>query len=290
MNNDSFQDSLFEDPLGLRFRHCREKQRMSLESVAQQIKLPVAILEAIEREDWSRLGAPIFVRSYVGSYAKFLGLPASLADEVVRGKPVPALVHVGAPPARRSYDRSVMSLAYVAMTVAILGSVVALAMYYQGPRRDAEVLPPDATATYAGSEALPAPGVAPAPVTASLAPPLGAVADAAAAAAGVAPGPAAAASATATGASASEVVLRFRGESWVDIVDRNGAHIERGLVPAGAERRYAGGSLAEVTLGDSTAVDVSSGGVVVDLAPFREAKVAHFTVSSEGRIGTSATD
>jgi cytoskeleton protein RodZ len=158
------------------------------------------------------------------------------------------------------------------------------------------VLPPDATATYAGSEALPAPGASPAPVTASLAPPLGAVADAAAAAAGVAPAGDAAATAAnteagaAVGNPATEVVLRFRGESWVDIVDRNGAHIERGIVPAGAERRFADGKLAEVTLGDSTAVDVSSGGVAVDLAPFREAKVAHFTVSSEGRIGSSSTD
>jgi cytoskeleton protein RodZ len=282
MNNESFQDSLFEDPLGLKFRHCREKQRMSLESVAQQIKLPVAVLEAIEREDWNRLGAPIFVRSYVGSYAKFLGLPATLADDVVRGKPAPALVHVGAPPARRSFDRSVMSLAYVAMTVVILGSVVALAMYYQGPRRNAEVLPPDATATYAGSEALPQPAVEQAPVTASIAPPLDAVAAAAATAA---------AATTPAGAPVgNEVVLRFRGESWVDIVDRKGAHIERGLVPAGAERRFADGSLAEVTLGNSTAVDVTSGGAVVDLAPYREANVAHFTVSSEGRIGASSSD
>jgi cytoskeleton protein RodZ len=282
MNNESFQDSLFEDPLGLKFRHCREKQRMSLESVAQQIKLPVAILEAIEREDWSRLGAPIFVRSYVGSYAKFLGLPATLADDVVRGKPAPALVQVGAPPARRSFDRSVMSLAYVAMTVVILGSVVALAMYYQGPRRSAEVLPPDATATYAGSEALPQPVAAQAPVTASIAPPLDAATAAASQALAGATTPAA--------ALGSEIVIRFRGESWVDIVDRKGAHIERGLVPAGAERRYADGSLAEVTLGNSSAVDVVSGGVAVDLSPYREANVAHFTVSSEGRIGASTSD
>src|SRR6478735_4771802 len=173
MNNETFQDSLFEDPLGLKFRHCREKQRMSLESVAQQIKLPVAVLEAIEREDWSRLGAPIFVRSYVGSYAKFLGLPATLADDVVRGKPAPALVHVGAPPARGSFDRGVMRLAYVAMTVVILGSVVALAMYYQGPRRNsAEVLPADTAATYAGSDAMPVSAATEPPVAASLAPPL----------------------------------------------------------------------------------------------------------------------
>jgi cytoskeleton protein RodZ len=278
MNNDTFQDTLFEDPIGLRFRHCREKQRMSLESVAQQLKLPVAILEAIEREDWARLGAPIFVRSYVGSYAKFLGLPATLADDVVRGKPVPQLVQVGAPPVRRSFDRGVMSLAYVAMTVVIVGSVVALAMYFQGPRRNADVLPPDATATYAG-EALPAPAGAQEPVTASLAPPLDA-GGAQAAAASAAP---------ATGA-VSDVVMRFHGDSWVDIVDRNGAHIERGLVPAGTERRYAGGSVAEVTLGNSSAVEVVSGGIAVDLSPFREANVAHFTVSSEGRIGASASD
>jgi len=280
MNNDTFQDTLFEDPIGLRFRHCREKQRMSLESVAQQLKLPVAILEAIEREDWSRLGAPIFVRSYVGSYARFLGLPATLADDVVRGKPAPQLAAVGSPPARGTFDRGVMRLAYVAMTVVILGSVVALAMYYQGPRRsNAEVLPPDATATYAGSDALPMPAATEPPVAASLAPPIEV------AAAGAAPVAAAAGT-----AAVAEVVLRFQGDSWVDIVDRKGAHIERGLVAAGTERRYVDGSLAEVTLGDSTAVEVSSGGVVVDLSPYREAKVAHFTVSSDGKIGASATD
>jgi cytoskeleton protein RodZ len=116
------------------------------------------------------------------------------------------------------------------------------------------------------------------PVTASLAPPLGVAATAQPSAAPTAVAPLA------------EVVLRFHGDSWVDIVDRKGAHIERGLVAAGAERRYTDGSLAEVTLGDSTAVEVSSGGVAVDLSPYREAKVAHFTVSSDGRIGASSSD
>jgi hypothetical protein len=41
-------------------------------------------------------------------------------------------------------------------------------------------------------------------------------------------------------------------------------------------------------LGDASVVDVLSGGVAVDLTPYRDAKVAHFTVSSEGRIGASA--
>jgi len=283
MSTDSFQDSLFDDPIGLRFRHTREKQRLSLESVAQQVKLPVAILEAIEREDWARLGAPIFVRSYVGTYAKFLGLPAALADDVVRGKPVPALVAVGAPPAHRTFDRGVMRLAYVAMTVVILGSVVALAMYFQGPRRNAEALPPDATATYAAGAVAPL-DTAPeqAPVTASIAPPM--PQDPAAIT------PAATAAPAALPAAGGDITLHFIGASWVDIVDRQGTHVERGLVPAGTVRTYANGQLAEVTLGDSTVVEVSAGGAVVDLRPFREAKVAHFTVSSEGKIGAPGSD
>ena len=154
MTTESFQDTLFEDPIGMRFRHAREKARLSLESVAQQLKLPVAVLDAIEREDWARLGAPIFIRSYVGSYAKLLGLPATLADEVVRGKPAPQLMAItSGPPARRAFDRRLINLAYLAMTVVIVGSVILLAMYFQAPKRSAEVLPLDQPSSYSATPA-----------------------------------------------------------------------------------------------------------------------------------------
>jgi cytoskeleton protein RodZ len=134
MSIESFQDSLFEDPIGLRFRHAREKARWTLEAVAQQLKLPVAVLDAIEREDWARLGAPIFVRSYVGSYARLLGLPATLADEVVRGKPTPPLVSIVAtPPARSGLAGPAMG--YLVVSLLVVAAVVAAAMYYQSPRR-----------------------------------------------------------------------------------------------------------------------------------------------------------
>lgn len=270
MTIESFQDTLFEDPIGLRFRHAREKARLTLEQVAQQLKLPVAILDAIEREDWTRLGAPIFIRSYVGSYAKALGLPTTLADEVVRGKPAPQLVAISSgSPARRVFDRSLMNLAYLAMTVVIVGSVVMLAMYFQSPKRGAEVLPLDPPSSgYSSIE----PAVAPPNVDmASLAPSLHAPT----------PKP------TPVG---SDIVLRFRGDSWVDFVDRSGTHIERGLLPAGTERRFAVGQLSQVTLGNASAVDVSLAGTPLDLTPYREANVAHFTVSSEGKISSASAD
>jgi cytoskeleton protein RodZ len=292
MSIESFQDTLFEDPIGLRFRHAREKARWSLESVAQQLKLPVAILDAIEREDWARLGAPIFIRSYVGSYAKILGLPASLADDVVRGKPAPQLVAIsGTSPAKRVIDRSVMNLAYLAMTVVIVGSVVVLAMYFQAPKRTSEVLPADPASSYTASETIPAPYSAGVPVAspttatpATTSPAKGANSTIASAS-NDAPVMASLAPTLPTQAPNNELVLRFHDASWVDIVDRNGTHVERGLVAAGAERRFAAGQLAQVTLGDSTAVDVSQGGIALDLSPYREANVAHFTVSSDGKIG-----
>lgn len=129
MIQENLQDSLFEDPVGLRFRHAREKLRWSLESAAQQLKLPVAVLDAIEREDWPRLGAPIFVRSYVGSYAKLLGLPAAVADDVIRGKPQPQLASIGNVAPRRRLDRRLGGAARMALVLAALAALGALAWY-----------------------------------------------------------------------------------------------------------------------------------------------------------------
>jgi cytoskeleton protein RodZ len=70
----------------------------------------------------------------------------------------------------------------------------------------------------------------------------------------------------------------------VDLVDRSGAHLERGVVPAGTELNFEAGQLSSVTLGDAGVVDASLAGAPLDLAPFLDAKVARFTVSSDGAI------
>ncbi len=281
MNIESFQDTLFEDPVGLRLKHAREKERLSKEAVAQQLKFPVSVIEAIEREDWPRLGAPIFVRSYIGSYARLLGLPSTLADEAVRDKPAPALVAVGnGSPARRLFDRGLMNLAYLVMTVVIAGLAIALAVHYQAAARLAPAsalsldapTPANLVPTGDASAGLPDPVVSvpvvnstAAPVMASLAPPL---------------------SPTST-PNARELQLRFRGESWIDATDLAGTRIERGLVPAGSERRYELSQISRIVLGDSNAVEASLGPGRLDLAPFRDvndAKVVRFAVSSDGKL------
>lgn len=268
MNNESFQDTLFEDPVGLRLKHAREKAGLSREAAAQQLKIPPSVIDSIEREDWLRLGAPIFVRSYVSSYARLLGLPASLAEEAVRDKPAPALVAVGSgSPAKRMFDRSLVNLAYLVMTVVIAGLAIALAMHFQSSSRpvpapsvslDSPVLNPPSPARIAP------PPAANAVVMASLTPSF----------ASAAPGE-------------HELVLRFHGDSWMDATGPDGLRIERGLVPAGSERRYEAGKIARIVLGDADQVDVSLGADKLDLARYHDvndAKVARFAVSSAGTI------
>jgi len=95
MTHDVTQEALFQDPIGLRLKQAREAQSLSITQVGQQLKLPVAIIEAMERDDWQRLGAPVYVRSYLGSYLRLVGLPETLAEPVAQTKPTPQLVPMG---------------------------------------------------------------------------------------------------------------------------------------------------------------------------------------------------
>jgi cytoskeleton protein RodZ len=81
-----------------------------------------------------------------------------------------------------------------------------------------------------------------------------------------------------------EIVLRFRGESWVEVLDRNGAVVERGLVPAGSERHLRPDAVGLVKFGNADAVDVLQAGQIVDVGAFRQANIARFAVSSEGSL------
>ncbi len=67
--------------VGTRLRRAREARGVSLRQVAAATKISVAVLEALERNDISRLPGGIFGRGFVRSYAAEIGLDA---EQVVR--------------------------------------------------------------------------------------------------------------------------------------------------------------------------------------------------------------
>jgi cytoskeletal protein RodZ len=65
--------------LGDEFRAAREARHLSLSDVSEQIHIRSVYLESIENEDWSAIAAPVYVRGFVRTYARFLGLDPDLA-------------------------------------------------------------------------------------------------------------------------------------------------------------------------------------------------------------------
>ena len=60
--------------LGQRFRAAREARGLSLSDVAEQIRIRSVYLSAIEEESWSTIGAPVYIRGFLRTYARFLGI------------------------------------------------------------------------------------------------------------------------------------------------------------------------------------------------------------------------
>jgi len=62
------------DDLGSRLRHAREERGLSLKGIATRTKISAVALEALERNDLTRLPGGIFGRAFVRAYAVELGL------------------------------------------------------------------------------------------------------------------------------------------------------------------------------------------------------------------------
>ena len=60
--------------LGERFRAAREARGLSLSDVAEQIRIRSVYLGAIEEENWAAIGAPVYTRGFLRTYARYLGL------------------------------------------------------------------------------------------------------------------------------------------------------------------------------------------------------------------------
>ena len=79
------------DALGERFRAAREARGLSLSDVAEQIRIRSVYLAAIEDENWNAIGAPVYVRGFLRTYARFLGIdPEEAVAAFNRTQPQPA--------------------------------------------------------------------------------------------------------------------------------------------------------------------------------------------------------
>ena len=103
---------MMHDSFGARLRHQRETKGVSLRTIAQQTKIQLSLLEALERDDIRHWPAGIFRRAYVREYAHAIGLdPDVVVREFVERYPAPIEVPEP-PPAATSRFRSLVDSAF----------------------------------------------------------------------------------------------------------------------------------------------------------------------------------
>jgi cytoskeletal protein RodZ len=162
---------------GARLRHARERRGISLRQIANATKISISALEALERNDISRLPGGIFSRAFVRSYALEVGLePEETIQQFIAQFPHDDTT-AGHPGSTRmeehdtvESDRRMAStvLRLLLVSVPILGVLLYLGTARPEPASSEQATPesPEIAAAEAiavpASSALPAPGSPPA--------------------------------------------------------------------------------------------------------------------------------
>lgn len=267
---------------GQQLREAREAAGLSIDDVGHRLRMPVHVIAALEAEQWQRLGAPVFVRGQLRSYARLLGVdlePLLASAQIAPVQPVELISHTHTPPLRRMLESATRRMVYVVITAGLAVPVwYATRTHFadDGPSTASldvvPTAPGDATQSVAAAS-----GGNPAPAAAS----------------GNRPAPPAApyiASLTPLPRPASSeaekpgLSLTFQGDSWVQIIAPDGTPLEKALLKAGEKRDYAPGQVGRIVLGNASAVQVQQSGSTVDLTPYKRANVARFAVSSDGSV------
>jgi cytoskeletal protein RodZ len=252
--------------LGEAFRAAREARNLSLSDVAEQIHIRAVYLQAIEEEDWSAIAAPVYVRGFIRTYARFLGLDPQTAIEqfnAVAGEPAVTAPTVAGTPARSG--PSPWLLIGGAVAAILVGLVAFNYLQLQRSSTDGHPLALASPGSPAGS--LPAVNTTGAPTpAASVQPAVPAsgtpLSDATgpAASPGASPAPAAGSGAAAPSpkGSPAPLAISVTQKSWLRVTV-DGQTKDEGVFDPGAHLQYSG-KAATVRAGNAAGVDVRVNG------------------------------
>jgi cytoskeleton protein RodZ len=231
--------------LGERFRAAREARGLSLSEVSEQIRIRSVYLAAIEEENWSAIGAPVYIRGFLRTYARFLGLDPEEVVSAFAAANEPAAAasapnHTSTSRSNRLSESHAQEpsgrgtvLLWTASLVAVL--LIAFVVYNELTMRN--------RGTVASDAAVPAPALPSNSVAAS-------------AAAGVAPLPSATVAAALSPGldGAKSLALVLSAPSWLRVTVDGSVSME-GIFPAGTAKTFHG-KIALVRIGNAGGVEV----------------------------------
>lgn len=268
---DPIQNPLFKEPIGSLFRTKRQQLGLSIEDVARSLKYSAYLVEAIETEQWQKLGAPVFAKSYVNSYLKLLDLAPQILEEIPSMSQAPTLKSLTTVKVESASNGSKWLLGL--LTVLGLAAIVA---YFGLRQKTPESVALDSLVSVPQAAPIQtaAPGVAQAMDSspseqARIEPPdITAVS---------------VASTPAVPAADAGILITTTQDCWVEILDTDNAVLFKGTLAPGQEVRQALGKIGKITLGNAVSTTLSVNGAVQDLSPMIKGSIARFSLDAEGR-------
>ena len=288
---------------GPRLKAERERRGLSAQKAADELHLDGWVIDALEAEDYERVGPSVYAKGHLKRYAALLGLPAA---EIMAGyesrSPVPRTSPP--PPANvrlRTDTPAVSNLPWpqivgsLAILLLILG-VLWWKPWHQRGSAPVAAAPTDAAASAASADAGTAAESAGSQVAAAVASAAtsssssaapsssGAASQAATLGAGPPGAQAAPAEGDATaGTGRARLRLSFSADSWVDIHDAAGRRAFAGNGRANTVKTVAGTAPMRVYLGFASGVQLEINNRAVAIGPqFLAGDVARFEAGADG--------
>lgn len=270
---------------GPMLRRARESSALTPQQAAEQLNLDVSVVEALERDDFAALGAPVFAKGHLRRYGAMLGL---VEDELLAAygragaqPDMPTLV----PRARqemmpvRGRPKWPWAVGGAVAFALAAGLAAYLSEYgFQWPANAVDSAPMEEPAVSLASEsgaAAPAavPATTPVPVEAASPPSTDSVV--AAGAPALLPVPPGHVS----------ISLAFATDSWAEVYDGSGQAVLYDLGRAGTQRSIAAGAPLSVTIGNAPGVSLVVNGrpATVPTVP-GGGTVARFRIEADGTV------
>lgn len=296
---------------GALLRAAREASGLSIDAVAQQLRLAPRQVSALEEDDYTHLPGRTFVRGFVRNYARVLQLDAeTVLGALAAGSGAPALAAPTLQPTAPTmgelpvgdHPRPAFSRWAIPLTLAAI--VAAAALYeWLRPAGDGKPVVSQAPATTerpvtvapvpppVGGSPLPNPLASAPPAAATAAEVASPAVAATETAVGSAPATLAASksieaparegiagAAAAPGPGDAQLVLQFRDFSWTEVKDRDGRVLMSSMNPGGTTQAVSGTPPFEIVIGNASDVRATFRGQPVDLVPHTRQNVARFTL------------
>ncbi len=273
-------------------RAARESAGLTVDAVAQQLKLAPRQVKAIEDGEFMLLPGRTFVRGFVRNYARLVRLdPESVLGALPAAAGAPALESPALHPTAQSIgelpatEHGKPGWARWVIPVTLVAIIAATVAYEQmrpavephrGVAREAP-RPPEGPADVRGPEIigtpLPNPVATPAPTTTAVVVATPPSAEAATVIPETKPTvPPAALPVTAP------LKLAFRDFSWTEIKDRNGTVLLSRMNPGGTTQAITGAPPLDLVIGNAVDVTLTWKGKPVDLVPHTRQNVARLTL------------